>query len=228
MNTVEMEIAILRGSSELECRIDPSIFNGGLINHKPTTRRQQKTLKIYHEAKVKGKLHAFSCMTIDPSIKDGKLIYQKGLPPAVGLTPKEWKKILREYNPSRNTRQMTPIEYECKNLFLIHKFMKCGYAENEAWTIVCDNSEKIGHYRNSDNAKECFEPTGSREVCGFYDLGNVCKLLAEDPWDDESNEFWMGSGNCFNNGEINPMADMHFINDGNIIIIEATGVIAFD
>lgn len=65
---------------------------------------------------------------------------------------------------------------------------------------MCDDSRKIGHYRNSDGARGNFEPTGSREVCGFYDLANAYKLLAEDPWE-EGGGFWDAGGylDCYSN-----------------------------
>ena len=138
-------------------------------------------------------------MTIDPSVKDGKLVYQKGLPIKTGFSQKQWEKMLKDYNPNRNSRQMTLTEYACRNLFLIQKLVRAGYEIEEAWRTVCDDSRKIGHYRNSDNPKHCFEPTGSREVCGFWDLGNVQKFIAYDPWDEkkityEGYPFWISGG----------------------------------
>lgn len=203
--------------SELECRIDPNIFAGAwLEEHQPTSRRQKETLDLYQDAKAKGRLHAFTCMTIDTSVKDGKLVYQKGLPIKTGFSQRQWAKMLKDYNPSRNSRQMTQTEYACRNLYLIQKLVESGYEIAEAWETVCDNSRKIGHYRNSDNPKDDFEPTGSREVCGFCDLGNAWKFLAEDPWE-EAGGFWAAGGyykfcsNCI------PVADLNhnlYVDDG--------------
>lgn len=196
--------------SELECKIDPNIFAGAWLKHQPTTRKQEETIALYHYAKAKGRLHAFACMTIDASVKDGKVVYQKGLPIITGFSQREWAKMLKDYNPSRNSRQMTRTEYICRNLFLIQKLVKSGYGIAEAWEEVCDNSRKIGHYRNSDNPKNDFEPTGSREVCGFCDLGNVCKVLAEDPWD-ETGGFWYASGNYYEDSKHHSVTDLYHI-----------------
>ena len=202
--------------SELECRIDPNIFAGEWLEHQPTTQRQKETLALYQEAKAEGRLHAFTCMTVDPSIKDGKLVYQKGLQPAVGFSQREWAKMLKEYNPSRNSRQMTRTEYACRNLFLIQKLVESGYKIEEAWRAVCDNSKDIGHYYNSDNAKGDFEPTGSREVCGFCDLANAWKFIAEDSWE-EASGFWAAGGSYGDGSVFNPVADLNhnFIVDHN-------------
>ena len=200
--------------SELECRIDPNIFTGAWLEHQPTSRRQKETLDLYQAAKAKGRLHAFTCMTIDISFKEGKLVYQKGLPIKTGFSQRQWAKMLKDYNPSRNSRQMTRTEYACRNLYLIQKLVESGY-EIAAWEAVCDDSRKIGHYCNSDNPKNDFEPTGSREVCGFCDLGNAWKFLAEDPWE-EAGGFWAAGGGFLYDGNRGPVADLsHGDNVGN-------------
>ncbi len=213
--------------SELECKIDPNIFAGAWLEHKPTTRWQEVTLTLYQDAKTKGRLHTFTCMTIDASVKDGKLVYQKGLPIKTGYSQEKWAKMLKDYNPIRNSRQMTRTEYACRNLFLIQKLVKSGYGIAEAWEAVCDDSRKIGHYSNSDNPKNYFEPTGSREVCGFCDLGNAWKFLAEDPWE-KVGGYWSAGGNFMDNSVGTPVADLiHIYNvgDGNN---SGVGMLALD
>ena len=134
--------------------------------------------------------------------------------------------MLKEYNPSRNSRQMTRTEYACRNLYLIQKFVESGY-EIAAWEAVCDDSRKIGHYCNSDNPKNDFEPTGSREVCGFCDLGNAWKFLAEDPWE-EAGCFWAAGGGYHDYSCNNPVADLfhsYGVDDGNV---NGVGMLALD
>lgn len=194
--------------SELECRIDPNIFAGAWLEQQLTSRRQKETLYLYQDAKAKGRLHAFTCMTIDTSVKDGKLVYQKGLPIRTRFSQRQWAKMLKDYNPSRNSRQMTRTEYACRNLYLIQKLVESGYEIAEAWKTVCDDSREIGHYRNSDNHINDFEPTGSREVCGFCDLGNAWKFLAEDPWE-ETGGFWAAGGSYNDYGDRNPVAELY-------------------
>lgn len=213
--------------SELECKIDPNIFAGAWLEHQPTTRRQEETLTLYQDAKAKGRLHTFTCMTIDTSVKDGKLVYQKGLPIKTGFSQNQWAKMLKDYNPSRNSRQMTRTEYACRNLFLIQKLVESGYKIDEAWKAVCDDSRKIGHYRNSDNPKYDFEPTGSREVCGFCDLGNSWKFLAEDPWE-EAGGFWIASGNYDNNSYCGSVAELGRNYDVDYCNYDGVGMLALD
>lgn len=171
--------------NELECRIDPNTFAGAWLEHEPTTLWQKNILDVYQDAKAKGRLHAFTCMTIDASVVDGKLVYQKGLPIETGFYPMDWAEMLKAYNPSRNSRMMARIEYVCRNLYLIQKLVKAGCEIAKAYEMVCDDSREIGHYCNSSNHKNDFEQTGSREICGFYDLGNARKFIAVDPWEEE-------------------------------------------
>lgn len=213
--------------SELECRIDPNIFVGEWLEHQPTTPRQKETLALYQEAKAKGRLHAFTCMTVDPSVKDGKLVYQKGLPIKTGFSQRQWAKMLKEYNPSRNSRQMTRTEYACRNLFLIQRLVESGYKIEEAWRAVCDDSREIGHYYNSDNAKGDFEPTGSREVCGFCDLANAWKFIAEDSWE-EAGGFWAAGGDFYYDCYDFPVADLDHYGDVDCECICGVGMLALD
>lgn len=232
MRTLEMKIAIPKVNggrcisaleSELECRINPNIFAGRWLEHHPTTRRQKETLTLYQDAKAKDRLHAFTCMTIDASVEDGKLVYQKGMPLKTGFSHREWAKMLKDYNPSRNSRQMTRTEYAVRNLYLIQRLVESGYEIAEAWKVVCDDSRKIGHYRSLDNSKYYLEPTGSREVCGFCDLGNTWKLLAEDPWE-EAGGFWVAGGYSYDN----PVADLLHYDTVYIVVDFGVGMLALD
>lgn len=213
--------------SELECRIDPNIFAGTWLEHQPNSRRQKETLDLYQDAKAKGRLHAFTCMTIDPSVRNGKVVYQKGLPIKTGFSQTQWAKMLKDYNPSRNSRQMTRTEYACRNLYLIWKLVESGYKIAEAWKAVCDDSRKIGHYHNSANPKDDFEPTGSREVCGFCDLGNVGKFIAEDPWE-EVGTCYAAGGDYVERSNIRPVAYLCLYDFVDVGSNSRVGMIALD
>ena len=78
-----------------------------------------------------------------------------------------------------------------------------GWTVGEAWDAVCNDSKKLGHYWNSDNAKYRFEDTGSREICGFFDLANTYKILAKD---EGVGGFWLAGGNYCGNGNFIPLA----------------------
>lgn len=209
-----------------ESRIDYTTFDGKWLEHHPTTMRQKMTLRIYQKAKSQGRLHAFTCMRLDPSIKDGKLVYQQGLPPALGFSCAEWRNMLKEYNPSRNSRLMTITEYACRNLFLIKRLVESGYEIEEAWETVCDDSQEIGHYSNSDNHSSDFEPTGSRGVCGFYDLANTWKILEGDS--EIFGDFWAASGFYNNSSKICPVGDIRPQHSKGDYVDISVGMLALD
>lgn len=235
MRTFEMEITVpeVNGGrcvpipeSELECRIDPSTFAGAWIEeYEPTSGKQKMTLDLYQDAKAKDRLHAFTCMTIDPSIKDGKMVYKKGLPIIANFSYSQWAKMLKDYNPSRNSRVMIRTEYACRNLFIIKNLIESGYKIADAWREVCDDSKNIGHYYDVNYArndpKNDYEPTGSSEICGFCDLGNAWKFIAEDPWEEhswdetpapceEGTGFWVAGGFCKRSGSFGPVAELWY------------------
>lgn len=172
------------------------------------------------DARVKGRLHAFTCMAIDPSFDPvtGEVVYQPGLPPAVGKSYNWWEGTFNDYAPERNSRVLAKTEGACKNLELIRRLVEWRKVTVEdAWDAVCDSSGRLGHYYNSDNPKRDFEPTGCREVCGFYDLANVAKILAKDPWE-ETGGFWVAGGYFDDDSLINPLAELIrciFVGSGN-------------
>lgn len=109
---------------------------------------------------------------------------------------------------------LTRTEGVCKNLELIRRLVEWKKVPVEkAWDAVCDHSAKLGHFADSDNAQNSFEATGSREVCGFYDLGNAYKMLAEDPWE-EAGGFWAVGGYFNLDSDCNPLADL----EHNVIV----------
>lgn len=197
------DIKLVTEPDEFECRINPFLLKRELLEHKPTTGYQERILKVYQKAKDEGKLYAFTCMTIDPSIKYGKLVYKKGMTPAVGFSIKKWKKLLKKYNPSRNSRMMSETEYACRELFRIQRLVESGYEIEKAWEIVCDKSVKdtFGLFWIWEEPKsawriwgdkpedfltlvETLGKTGSSEVSGFCDLSNTLKLCKPDGNDD--------------------------------------------
>ena len=194
------EKKIMLPRSEFERHIDPLLFqlDADWLKYEPRTDRQKQTKELFLDARVKGRLHTFTCMAIDPSFDPvtGEVVYQPGLPPAVGKSYNWWEGTFNDYAPERNSRVLTRTEGVCKNLELIRRLVTWKKVSVEkAWDAVCDSSGSLGHQYNSDNPKRDFEPTGCREVCGFYDLANVTKILAKDPWE-EASGYWSAAGNC--------------------------------
>lgn len=129
---------------------------------------------------------------LDPSFdKYGKICYQAGLRPAVGKSYNWWKDNAKGFCPEHKSRLGTKSEYVAFLGVLIKKLVASGWEVAAAWNAVCNDSRKLGHYWNPKGALQDFEPTGSREICGFCDLANAYKFLAEDK---KAGGFWIASG----------------------------------
>lgn len=103
---------------------------------------------------------------------------------------------------------------------LIKKLIEEGKTVEWAWNAVCNDSRKLGHYLNSENPKCRFEPTGSREICGFFDLANAYKILA---WDIGAGGFWLAGGGCDGYSYVNPLADLDLFRDRDNIHFSSVG-----
>ena len=147
---------------------------------------------------------------LDPSLdSQGKICYQPGLRPAVGKSYNWWEKNAKEFCPERKSRLGTKSEYVAFLGVLIKKLVASGWSIADAWNAVCNDSRELGHYWNSESTLHNFEPTGSREICGFCDLANAYKILAED---EEAGGFWFAGGYYFFVGNFIPLADLnHYI-----------------
>lgn len=150
---------------------------------------------------------------LDPSFDEtGKSIcYVKGKRPAVGKSRNWWKKVAKKVGLQEGTEKQYVAFLGC----LIKKLVEEGWNVEKAWDAICNDSKDLGHYLDSRNAKYDFEMTGSREICEFYDLGNTCKILAED---EEAGGFWIAGGGYYCSGDFYPLADLdhcNFVNCGN-------------
>ena len=150
----------------------------------------------------------------DPSFigETENITFISGKYPAVGKNYNWWEKAARDYAPERGSRLGTKNEYYAFLGVLIKKLIENGMSTKEAWIAVCDDSTDLGHYRNSKNAKHKFEDTGSREVCGFCDLANTCKILA---WDSKIQRFWVFGGGYLANGLFYPLTSHGYRSNRN-------------
>ena len=183
------------------------------MKHKPKTERERAT-KTLIELAIEKEVKNFYRPIMDPSFtKTGENIcYEKGRGPAAGKSYNWWKKVAEEYCPERNSRLGTRLEYGAFLGVLIKNLVADGKSISWAWNAVCNDSKDLGHYWNSENAKHKVEPTGSRQICEYYDLANTCKILAED---DEAGGFWLAGG-CYCNGSNNyPLAALNHSNHCN-------------
>lgn len=179
MTSAEMKFVVSEGlfkkvpASELK-------LDDEFLKHLPKTYRE-KDFKHLVETAIKNGLNDFWRPVCDPSFDDnGHICYEPGNKPAVGKNYDWWEANAKNFCPERGSRLGTKSEYIAFLAVLIKNLVASGKSVEWAWNAVCNDSAELGHYWNSENAKHAFEDTGSREICGWCDLGNAYKIVAED------------------------------------------------
>ena len=108
----------------------------------------------------------------------------------------------------------TEYQYYAFLVWLINQLINAGKTVEETLNQILIDSKELGHYYNSEDSTKCSgpEPTGSRCICGIYDLVNVFKILACS--NQGVGSFWRGSGYYFNDGNYYPLANLsHYIDE---------------
>lgn len=173
--------------------------------YEPRTQRQAEFKFALALGIVKG-YKDFWVSKIDPSFNSSKtgIHYVSGEKPAVGQSYKWWKKVAQDFWPERKSRLGTEYEYYAFLAVLIKKLIKeAGWETADAWYAVCDDSEKLGVYFNDLEPAFGLHDTGTFEICGLYDLGNVYKMLDSE---DLMEGFFYGGGSCECTGLTYPLA----------------------
>jgi len=181
-------------------------MNDYFMQYIPRTPKE-KAFKNQVEQVIKSGLRDFWRPIYDPSFTDdGEGIrYEPGMWPAIGKSYVWWKKAAKNFLPKRGSRLGTRSEYIAFLATLIKVLVNTGESVEWAWNAVCNDSRELGYYWDLQNANHHFESTGSRCVCGFYDLGNTYKVLAEDI---ENEGFFVAGGAYDYGSERYPLSDM--------------------
>lgn len=137
-----------------------------IFQYKPQTAKQEN-FRNRLIAVIESGISDFRAQSCHPlfSRKEQRIFYRKEYGMPAILSNIKWKKVAEEYCPSKKSR----LGYEKeRNAFLgvILKTLvtKKHYSLEEAWYVLCDNSESIARYRISYSY---FPPIG-----GFSNLGN--------------------------------------------------------
>ena len=174
------------------------------MKYEPQTKREKDFKKQLTDVIKKG-AKDFWRLKYDPSFNEegNGICFEAGKKPVIWKSYDWWNKAARTFCPERHSRLGSKSEYVAFLGVLIKKLVESGWKVEEAWRAVCCDSKELGHYWNSKNAKHDFENTGSREICGFFDLANTYKILAEDEGNDG---FWLAGGIYDDDGNDDPLA----------------------
>ena len=149
-----------------------------------------KTVKEVKEAGV----GPFWKPIYDPSLDGEEVVFKAGSTPAVGHSYNFWKQKAEKMPTVQGKKWSNGSEYQYYAflVWLVNSLEKKGWTIEKALKAVVLRSKELGHFCDSENAKNGFEKTGSREVCGVYDLGNTCKMLS--CTNEEAGGFWLAGG----------------------------------
>ena len=204
MKKTSTEMKIDRVSNERDCvLIEASKLSltDDFMSHEPRTV-EEKEFKATLTGVIENGIEDFYRPAMDPSFSDkDKIHYVVGEKPTVGKSYNWWKETIKDSKWCFGTK----AQYVAFLGVLIKMLVAKGWKVAEAWNAVCNDSKNLGHYSNSDNAKYQFESTGSREVCGFFDLANTYKILAED---EEAGGFWLAGGFFDDDSGNDPLAGL--------------------
>lgn len=203
-STCNQQNGIFKRVPASELRLDDAF-----MKYKPKTKAEH-TFKGLVETAIKNGLKDFWRPVYDPSFDDNsRICYEPGKKPAVDKIYNWWKENAEKYAPERGSRLGTKSEYIAFLAVLIKDLVGSGWKVSDAWRAVCYDSKKFVHYWNSEGTKHDFETTGSRDICGWYDLVNTQKVLAEDK---ENGGFWLATSRVANNYNIFWLAELvHFV-----------------
>ena len=182
-------------------------FFDAVINFKSTNSHINAFIEAISEVKD-AKLEPFYKPIYDPS-EDGDIIaYQNGKKPAVGHSYNWWVETASKMPAveGRHWHLATEYQYYAFLVWLINQLVKGGKSVGVALNMVVLDSNELGHYstsRYSTNGRD-YECTGSRCVCGVYDLANAYKILACS--NEEAGGFWLGGGDYIDFADYYPLA----------------------
>lgn len=151
------------------------------LKHNPTSERQKETKKEIISA-IESGLCDFRAQRMDPTLdENGNICYKAGKRPAVEKITKWWYENAKKFLPEKKSRVgINKERYAFLALLIKYLIEKENYTISGAWKAVCDQSKNLGHFKDSKNAKGNLEPTGSRKVGEWYDLGNTCKVIVNE------------------------------------------------
>lgn len=148
---------------------------------------------------------------LDPSIENGKIIYEKGKEPAVGIKYVDWLKYVERMKSVEGKRWKIGSEYQYYAFLveLINQLVESGWKIKDAMNAVILDSKELGNYSDPKSSiKETREKTGSREICGYYDLANTFKILT---CTNRSDIAWYAGGAIGFFSDTYPLADLVYL-----------------
>jgi len=170
-----------------------------------STNNQKKFKKYVLEAINNKPKEGYRWIPVfEPSLtSNGEVQFVKGKNPLVECSCHNWENMFERYSTENESSKGSKTTY----FLLLLRWLKDGFATLEE---LADNSRKIGHYWNSNNAKQNLELTGEREFGGLYGfVGNTYKIVGDS---NSRSGFSLLGGGYHQDGNIHPLAFFLYIN----------------
>lgn len=137
----------------------------------PETQSQYETLQSLKMAISSG-LTDFRKPAIDPSILNGKIVFDAEIKPSFNHSPVWWSEKAKAFRPSKNSRLMSPMaNIGFLGVILKHMVEELGLEKKQAWSVVCDDSMSLGQYWYSAGMKHDF--TFCNKWCDLTVTGKI-------------------------------------------------------
>lgn len=173
----------IKGTNEWLDKYFPVVHAGTIslddeiFKHKPETVNQVIFKKRLEHA-LNMNIYNFRAQVMDPSLdKDGNIIFKAGEKPAIGQPTMWWDLQVQHYFPKKRSRMGSPNQRIIFLAVLMRELVNnYNYTISEAWKAICDQSREICNCADTIQGKKYIEPTGSRKIGQWADLGNVYKI----------------------------------------------------
>ena len=164
------------------------------LKYEPQTESQER-FRMTVRGVIRRGVKDFWKPRMDPSFNsngDG-ITFEFFRKPAVGKTYKWWKRAARKYSPARKSRLGTVDEYIAFLAVLMKLLLANGWPIEKVWYAICDDSTELGEYLTNPDEIPELQFVGTKEVCGFFDLGHTHKMLK---WNGEKGGLCIAGGCC--------------------------------
>lgn len=155
--------------------------NSSILQYKPQNMAQAQ-LKVDLQRIAKMGMPDFRAQAMDPYINaKGEVCYEEYCNAEIKKSAKDWDKELKNFLPQMNSRMGTKLQYSAFLGLLIKQLVEeRQYNLKRAWYEVCNDSSKIANCWDSPRYTTKYgvkEPSGSRKIGKWYDLGNTRKIV---------------------------------------------------
>ena len=183
-------------------------LDDAFLQYEPKTFIARRLKRFIRELIEHGDVEDFVRPKYDPSFtEDGTgICFVPGAIPATGKDCIWWKEAAANFMPKHNSRLGTKYEYIAFYGVLIKEMVAAGWDVEKAWHAVCNAGSTIARFYDPDCKQ--LDTTGSRELLGIFDLGNVRKIIANEK---DDKRFLLSGGGYMYSDLAKPLVSLYIV-----------------